>query len=367
LSQNEEIVSGHRLDAAEWAKYPSFTTDASAPIGAESSLTLRVEQPIWTGGRVEAGISAAEKELSVSTIRSREAMDAIQLEVVEAYTEFWRAQRKYEASEGNVQRLEELVGVITRRVNQEVSPRTEQVLAEARLQQALSEREQYSGALQVARSRLLQATNISVESVVGLACELPASVAREKLVDDVLGSSNRLARLQGEFEVARANIEIAEAEQWPKLVVGVQSSGVDGFLGRRDTRAYIGFQYQLVDGLSSKSRLFASQNALQTVRFEEQVARQQLRQQVASYFDDYRMAVSQIPALKALYEANVDLIDSYRRQYIVGKKSWLDVINAQREVSVAQNLLVDAEVSSCANALRLQLLSNDNFVKEERG
>jgi len=367
LNQNEAVVAGYRLDAAEWARYPSFTADASAPIGSEDSLTLRVEQPIWTGGRVHAVISAAKQELAVSSSRVDEAIDAIQLEVIDAYVELWRAQRKFAASEQNVSALTELLGVITRRVNQEVSPRSEQVLAQARLQQAVSEREQYIGAMAMSRSRLLQATNRPVENVLDLACDIPKQASRDALVERVLNNSSRIARLRGEYNVALANVEVTETERWPKLVFGVQSSSVDGLLARRDTRAYLSFQYQLVDGLSGNAKLAASQNALQSVRFEEQVAQQQIRQQISSYFDDYRMSSAQIPTLLDLSRANVDLIDSYRRQYIVGKKSWLDVINAQREVSVAQNLLVDAEVNSCANALRLQLLSDQEFVKERRG
>ena len=165
LNQNEEIVAGYRRDAARWARYPSFTADASAPFGSSDTLTLKLEQPLWTGGRVEASIQAAEREVDVSRARTREAVDTIQLQVIDAYAEFWRSQAKLAASYDNVAALDELLAVITRRVAQEVSPRTEQVLAEARLQQALSEREQFSGAVDVAKSLLLQATNISVDKV----------------------------------------------------------------------------------------------------------------------------------------------------------------------------------------------------------
>jgi len=327
---------------------------------------LKLEQPLWTGGRVEASIQAAEREVDVSRARTTEAVDTIQLQVIDAYAEFWRSQAKLAASYDNVAALDELLAVITRRVAQEVSPRTEQVLAEARLQQALSEREQFRGAVDVAKSLLLQATNISVDKVLPLICEIPNDLDRKKFVAEVLQGSSRLIGLQGEYEVARANVDVAEAERWPKLVAGVQSNATDGFFSSRDTRAYLGFQYQLVDGLSANARLVAAQNAVQTVRYQEEVFRQQLTQQVTSFLDDYRMNVAQIPSLSALYRANKDLIDSYRRQYIVGKKSWLDVINAQREVSTAQNSLIDSEVNSCAHALRLQVLSGNEFVKESR-
>jgi adhesin transport system outer membrane protein len=53
------------------------------------------------------------------------------------------------------------------------------------------------------------------------------------------------------------------------------------------------------------------------------------------------------------------VIESYLRQYAVGKKSWLDVLNAQREATQARNTLVDFEVQYLTSIYRLRVLMNE--------
>ena len=53
------------------------------------------------------------------------------------------------------------------------------------------------------------------------------------------------------------------------------------------------------------------------------------------------------------------MVDSYLRQYAVGKKSWLDVLNAQREATQARNTLVDFEVLYLTSLYRLNILLNE--------
>jgi len=43
----------------------------------------------------------------------------------------------------------------------------------------------------------------------------------------------------------------------------------------------------------------------------------------------------------------------------VGKKSWLDVLNAQREATQARNTLVDFEVQYLTSIYRLRVLMNE--------
>ena len=53
------------------------------------------------------------------------------------------------------------------------------------------------------------------------------------------------------------------------------------------------------------------------------------------------------------------VVESYLRQYAVGKKSWLDVLNAQRESTQAKNTLVDYEVLYLTSLYRLRVLLNE--------
>jgi adhesin transport system outer membrane protein len=53
------------------------------------------------------------------------------------------------------------------------------------------------------------------------------------------------------------------------------------------------------------------------------------------------------------------VVDSYLRQYRVGRKSWLDVLNAQREVVQAEYTLVDYQSLLLGASYRLAILAGD--------
>jgi adhesin transport system outer membrane protein len=49
------------------------------------------------------------------------------------------------------------------------------------------------------------------------------------------------------------------------------------------------------------------------------------------------------------------VLESYQRQFQAGRKSWLDLLNAVRELAQNQYALADAKASMAAAMLRLQI------------
>jgi hypothetical protein len=58
-----------------------------------------------------------------------------------------------------------------------------------------------------------------------------------------------------------------------------------------------------------------------------------------------------------LARTNVAIVDSFLRQYRVGRKSWLDVLNAQREAVQARYSLADVDAQALSGALRVRLVT----------
>ena len=84
---------------------------------------------------------------------------------------------------------------------------------------------------------------------------------------------------------------------------------------------------------------------------QQEAARRKLLRQVDADW-------SELAALESLFQPSRELVDntrsvveSYARQYTAGRKSWLDVLNAQRESAQALYGLADVQ----ANRLRVQL------------
>jgi len=58
-----------------------------------------------------------------------------------------------------------------------------------------------------------------------------------------------------------------------------------------------------------------------------------------------------------LARTNAAIVDSFLRQYRVGRKNWLDVLNAQREAVQARYSLADVDAQALSGGLRVRLVA----------
>lgn len=83
----------------------------------------------------------------------------------------------------------------------------------------------------------------------------------------------------------------------------------------------------------------------------------QLAQQVRSALADLEALAQQLEPAQLLVNATQDVVTSYLRQYQIGKKNWLDVLNAVRESTQATYGAVDVANATQSLQLRLMLLT----------
>jgi adhesin transport system outer membrane protein len=65
----------------------------------------------------------------------------------------------------------------------------------------------------------------------------------------------------------------------------------------------------------------------------------------------------QVEPARLLVTATEDVVASYLRQYQIGKKNWLDVLNALRESAQAHYSALDVSSSTQSLQLRVMLLT----------
>src|SRR3954468_11579495 len=68
---HEVTAAGFERDAAEWGRFPTVSVDAGASNDSRSiapTSTLRVEQPLWAGGRIDGQIDSARAQVSAAQL-----------------------------------------------------------------------------------------------------------------------------------------------------------------------------------------------------------------------------------------------------------------------------------------------------------
>jgi adhesin transport system outer membrane protein len=116
-------------------------------------------------------------------------------------------------------------------------------------------------------------------------------------------------------------------------------------------------QFSPGPGLSVKSVAAAARARLETSVQNASVYERQLEQQVRTALADLAALAEQVEPARQLVSATDDVVASYLRQYQIGKKNWLDVLNALRESAQATYSAVDVASSTESLQLRLMLLT----------
>jgi adhesin transport system outer membrane protein len=129
--------------------------------------------------------------------------------------------------------------------------------------------------------------------------------------------------------------------------------------GQVNEQTFLSVQFQPGVGLSVASSVSAAKQRKQSALDSLEAEKRELRRQMKSAWNDYRSASVQLEPSKKLVSATSAVIESYLRQYAVGKKSWLDVLNAQREATQARNTFVDFEVLYLTSLYRLKILLDE--------
>jgi len=362
-ARRSDLVASERgIDSAKWQRFPSLSLDASAILGHSTAPnTLRLQQPLYAGGRIDAGIDAAMARQLVATRLVLVEQQTVLEKAVGAYTDLLRWQRRIEIAQKNVETHQRFVDLIGRRVAAQISPPNDGILAQARLAQARSELLQSQSAAANARTVLAG----MIGEPMALA-EMPARdsfwaeidpAPLEQLQAQALQWSPELARYDAEVMVQQAEMRSRKAAILPTVSARYERLqnpyGVPGLI----ERSLLAVEFQPGSGLSALSAIAEAQARQVSLAASRDTARIDVETRVASYLNDLRAAQSQRDPLNALVVSTAETVDAFVRQYTIAKKTWIDVLNAQREAAQARQSLADIEVGAVTASLRLRLVT----------
>ena len=345
------------LETAKWSRYPTVSTEATASSGRPQAALL-VQQPLWAGGKIDAQNRLAQAQLTLAEAGLQETRTSLMQQVAQQFFEVLRWQQRLNVARQTEDEHRKLLALIQRRVLAEISPLTDQVLASARFQQAVSERIQFDRSLQTAQWALEQLVG---EPHTGL--KAPSRIALPKLEESLAieaskAHSAELLRWRTQQEVAQAQIDMAQAGLYPTVALAHRQN-----LGANDAatlpnRTYISLQFSPGPGFSARSAAAAARSRLENSLQNTVVFERQLEQQVRTALTELEALAQQVEPARLLVTATEDVVASYLRQYQIGKKNWLDVLNALRESAQAHYSAVDVASSTQSLQLRLMLLTS---------
>jgi len=367
LSDNPQVIASRAalavsqadLEAAKWQRYPSLTAEALAATGGSNAANIdglgfnvALEQPIWAGGTIENQIDAARGQRDAGIEGLREARFSVLAGIIEAWFGAVRADERARALEAGIADHRALVASIERRVAQEVSPQADLTLARSRTTQLEIELAAAREAGDSARVRLAELAGAGAESPVLPNAAIFDAVPPEPVAfDEMVACAPALGRLRNQILASEAELRSAKGALWPQLLLQLSQNELTG------ARAALVLRAQTGAGLSRFSAIDRAE-----ARVEQNVAQlgaidRELRARIGNEYVALRSNRAQADAGTGASLAAADLQASYQRQFVAGRRSWLDVLNAARELVSARIAESDARVNAAANATRILALS----------
>jgi len=359
-ARSQAHAAGFDVDAAQWGRYPTGSFELRTKTYLSQNLA-KVEQPIWTGGKLTSRIELSESNLRVAEAGIREAEFNAMSQVATAFFEALRLGQRLLHATHNVEEHERLVGLIQRRSQAEISPPADTTLAKARLQQAVSERIQIKKQLDSSLTTLVQWTQpLTGELKAPVDITFNRSASESLMTERALAFSGQRQRLLSQIDSAEAQIGLSQAQIYPSLVAGVQHTWPSQLPSTLDrNQAYVSLQFQTGAGLSVRSGIQAAVSRKAATQQELEALLLNLTAQVSAAMTELNSLEAQLEPAKELLEGTTEVVESYLRQYQLGRKNWLDVLNAQREKTQALYNQADIQFGYQLSKVRLMILTGD--------
>lgn len=360
-----------RVDEAKAGRLPTATLSGSIGWGrldpqnffglGSANVTPRaaqvtVEQPLYAGGRVRAGIAQAKAgddaaKAGETAIRSR-----LIAMVARAYGDVLAGRRLVALNQDLLIQMQEIERQAQLRYKAGESPSTDVAQAGARLAEAEAGVAQARGYAIAADARFSNLTGLSPDGVETIPANPDVPATLDEALDVAFQHSPSLAEAEAALRAARAAARGTRAERLPTVGAFAEGAMVrDQFFPdyRADSATFgVRARWQLFNaGVSA--RVTGSDSAVRAAEARLDAARDGVKEEVIVAFQSAQTALLVEAASARQAEAAGQARDSVRHEVRVGMKPQLDLLNAEREATAAEAALAKARTDRIATAYQL--------------
>jgi outer membrane protein len=368
-----------RLDQAEAARLPTAAISGTYGygrldpkdffgLGAETvhprAAQATIEQPLFTGGRVSAGIAGAKAGLAAREAGRESTRSRIVADVARAYGDVLAAERMTALHARLVDETTEIVRQAQLRFRAGESPSTDVSQATARLAEARAGLARAEG-MKVSRSaRFRNLTGLDAAALEPLPGNPSLPATLDEAMDAAKTRSPMLAEAEAGLRAAEAAARGARAERLPTVGAFAEAGTVrDQFFPdyRADsTTVGVRARWELFSGGRVSAKISEATSEVRAAEARKRAAEMQIEEAVIAAFQEVHTARLVETAAEDQAEATEQALASVRHEVRVGMKPQLDLLDAEREALGAGVAAVTARTDRIVAAYRLLALIGGN-------
>ena len=367
INVSKKILIGAdlQLSSAKWGYYPTPSIDVAKSL-SKTRITLRLDQPLWDGGKINAVRDKAQARKTEATYIYAESQYQLIEDYLNTLQKYLQAQDKISIMNSGIDQLKSLMQVIDRMIVAGELSIADKNLLSTKIADIYSSLETTRAEFDVAKIQFEILTGHNVECDVSFNDKpiFRGSINIELLVDDALNFSPSLKILNARIEAAKSDVDSAESKLWPTLKLrGEHKSGAlyDSDNGKTENLIYLVFEMSTGAGASLLSNIGRSEINVLKVKNEKLSKEKEVIDKLMNNYTRFVAVKNNIEILSNDIIIAEKVFDSNKRLFFLQQKKWIDVVNAltalnQKKISKAQ-LLGEYKVLEMKLALKTNRLS----------
>jgi TolC family type I secretion outer membrane protein len=297
------------------------------------SYGISVTQPLYRGGRTEAGTERAKNEIQAERARLIATEQQIFLDTATFYVNVIRDQAVVELNANNELVLQQQLQAAQDRFRVGEVTRTDVSQAEARLASVIADKQAAEGQLRSSKASFTPIVPLQL---------IPTSLEEAR----TLAQANNPAITAAQYDegVAKLAVDEVRGELLPTVsLVGDVSRRHDQQIGvERTSSASVTVQVSapLYEGGSTYSRVRSAKQTAGQRKTDIDTQRRSAVEQATQAYEQMKSAQARIESLAAQIRANEIALEGVRQEAVVGSRTTLDVLNAEQELLNARVSMV---------------------------
>lgn len=352
--QAELNETGYAIESAEAGRYP--TVSAQADNLNDTQATVRLDQPLWAFGRIDTGIDLAKAKFTAEQWVLRQVQRQLIEETAVAYAQIQGIKARERIAQVNIDEHQRLYQRIERRQKGQLSSEADVRLAYSRTLQADAQMQRIKGSLLVAQTDLRALTYVDVDTSLAVDPALVALPVQAEVELMAIAESADIHYKRLRLESVKLDVVNERLSPMPTLYLRVEHDVLSD--NTDDTRIGLTIESRLEGlGFVSKSRVQGAEARFDAAEYDLDNSINDLRQQINALMLNRQMQAGLIDSQSLAVASVEETMASFLRQYKLGRKSWVEVLNTQRELTELRLQLAQIKNDWLVTSLRVAAIT----------
>lgn len=335
------------IDKARSAHQPQIGLTASSNQYASGSVPSAIGRTsvsptaklnLWSGGRIEAEATRAEALTRAAEFQRDGTLDDVAQQACEAYLNWDKTADLYSLAVRNVNSHRETLEDIQKIAQVDTGRRIDYEQALVRMENATLALQQRKADLTQAMQKLrrfwpdeMDARPEGLDAVVsenGVLGQIPMSMA--SAMDRVTDDLPMVAQARAQVQAAEAAVKVAKGQYWPSVDAAMSRQFNTNTL-RFETFSQLQLNAPLYTGGATSALIESALGQLKATQFSLDEARLIAREKAGLAWQEWASARARSSVGSAQSDVGDKLVEGYRQQFRVARRSLLDLLNIQAD------------------------------------